>query len=133
MFQTSEGQVCQKWTQIPAEIRPLQLVVLFPGTTVFISGNGKCAKCREPYVGAQQSSVWTDRITLLLLVCEVHTLCGPFITPLPSCYRGKGTERKEKEVEDKSGGIQTREGACGACLPILSDLFFFWETLKLPS
>lgn len=94
------------WRQIPAEIRPLQLVVLFPGTSGFICSNGKCAGCRELYLGAQPNDVW---ITSLLLVCEVHTLRGSFITPSSLLEEGEGNSRREKKVEGRSGGTQTRE------------------------
>lgn len=97
------------WRQTPAGFRTLQLVALFPGTTVFISSNGKCAGCRDLYLGAQQNYVWTDRITSLLLVCEVLTFRGTFITPSSLSEEGEENSRREKKVEGRRGGTQKRE------------------------
>lgn len=57
----------------------------------------------------QQNDAWTDRITLLLLVCEVHSLPGTFITPLPSWRREKGTVGGKKKMEGRRGGMKSRE------------------------
>lgn len=132
-FQAAGGQMFWMWRQTPAGIRPFQLVALYPGTSGFTCSNGKCAGCRELYLGAQQNDVWTDRITSLLLVCEVHTLCGIFFTPLPSRRRGKGTVGGKRKWKAGEGGCRQGRRLCGARLPSLSDLFFCWETLKLPS
>jgi len=49
------------------------------------------------------------RITLLLLVCEVHTLHGIFITPSSLSEKGEENSRREKKVEGRRGGTKTRE------------------------
>lgn len=128
VFQTSEDQMFSKQRQMPAWIWCLQPGVLSPGTTGFI-----CAGCRELYLGAQQGDVWADSITSWLLVCKVHSLCGAFITISFLLEEEEGNSRREKKVEGRRRGSRQGRRLCGACLPILSDLFFFWEALKLPS
>lgn len=93
-----------------------------------------CAGCRELYLGAQQDDVSADRITSLLLVCKVHSLRGTFIT-LSSLLEEEeeGNSRREKKVEGRRRGSRQGRRLCGARLPSLSDLFLFWEALKLPS
>lgn len=111
VFQTSEDQRFEKWRQMPSGFRPLQPSVVSPGTTGFVCSSGKCAGCRELNLHAQQNDVWADRITSLLLVCEVHTLRGTFITPSSLSEEREGNSRREKKVEGKRGGTQTREEA----------------------
>lgn len=97
---------------MPAGFRPLQPGVVSPGTTGVICSNGKCAGCRKLYLDAQQNDVWADKITLLLLVCGVHTLRGTFITPSSLLEEREGNSRREKKVEGRRGGNPDKGGGC---------------------